>query len=245
MDPPPLVLLAADLEDLIFPAVVILFLLISALGQVLAKIRETQRVEDARRRGPAARPGGARPGGSPPGQGALRREVGGLQREGGRPGAAGGARPAQQKGATPPGRPGGRPAAPEQRRGPPPVQAEPVVPVVVVDDAGVTEHVRSHVPAHELGAMRSGRAPHRTEPDDVMRDHLHDVFDHGLGMLGAVPGGSAEGAQAEEAEAPDDRVRSVPGAAAAGLAALLADAATLRQAIVLNEIFQRPEHRWR
>ena len=93
--------------------------------------------------------------------------------------------------------------------------------------------------------MPSDVAARRTGAEDVMEDHLHDVFDHDLGMLDGTPGESAEAARAEEAETPDDRVSPVPVTAAAGLAAILADATGLRQAILLNEIFQRPEHRWR
>ena len=92
--------------------------------------------------------------------------------------------------------------------------------------------------------MPSDVAARRTRSGDVMEGHLHDVFDHQLGTLGGTPGESAEAAQADEAEALDDRISSVPVAAAAGLAAILADATSLRQAILLNEIFQRPEHRW-
>lgn len=209
MDAPRLVLLAADLEDLIFPAVVILFLLISALGQVLAKVREAQRIEDARRRGP------------------------------------GGARPAQQPGASPSRGLASRSAFPRQGPAKRPVEAKPVVPVVVAEDASVAEHVRTYVPAQEFGTMHSDVASRRTGSEDVMRDHVHDAFDHDLGELGGSPGESAEAVQAEEPGAPDDRVSPVPVTAAAGLAALLADADSLRQAIVLNEIFQRPEHRWR
>ena len=36
----------------------------------------------------------------------------------------------------------------------------------------------------------------------------------------------------------------MPATSAAGFAALLADADSIRQAIILNEILQRPEHRW-
>jgi len=213
MDDPRLVLMAADLENFIFPAVVILFLLISAVGQVLAKIREAQRVEDARRRGPVPGPGRARP--------------------------------AQQTGTLPPRGTGRRPASLQQGSVGRPVGAKPVVPVVVAEDASVAEHVRTHVPAREFGGMPSDVAARRTGSEDVMEDHLHDVFDHDLGMLDGTPGESAEAARAEEAEAPDDRVSPVPVTAAAGLAAILADATGLRQAILLNEIFQRPEHRWR
>jgi len=213
MDDPRLVLMAADLEDFIFPAVVILFLLISALGQVLAKLREAQRVEDARRRGPVSGPGRARP--------------------------------AQQRGAMPPREAGRRPVSPQRGSAGRPVGAKPVVPVVVAEDASVAEHVRTHVPAQEFRGMPSDVASRRTRSGDVMEGHLHDVFDHDLGALGGTPGESAEAARADEAETPDDRVSPVPGTVAAGLAALLADATSLRQAILLNEIFQRPEHRWR
>ncbi|HUT91953.1 MAG TPA: hypothetical protein VMY37_20830 [Thermoguttaceae bacterium] len=243
MNDPRFVLMAAGLEDFIFPAIVILFLVISALGQVLAKIHEAQRVEDARRRGPVPGPGGARPG-APRARGALRQEVDDFVRDGGRPPVAGRARPPQQMVEPPPPEAGWRPAFPQQGGTEQPVDVKPVELVSVPEDASVVEHVRTHVPAQEFGGMPSDVAARRTRSGDVMEGHLHDVFDHRLGALGGTPGESAEAAHADEAEALDDRISSVPVAAAAGLAAILADATSLRQAILLNEIFQRPEHRW-
>ena len=243
MNAPRFVLMAADLENFILPAIVILFLLISALGQVLAKIHEAQRVEEARRRGPVPGPGGARPG-APRARGALRQEVDDFVRGGGRPPVAGRARPPQPMVEPPPPEASWRPAFPQQGSAEQPVDLNPVELVSVAEDASVVEHVRTHVPAQEFGGMPSEVAARRTGSEGVMEDHVHDVFDHQLGTLGGTPGESSEASQAEEAEALDDRISSVPVAAAAGLAAILADATSLRQAILLNEIFQRPEHRW-
>jgi len=67
----------------------------------------------------------------------------------------------------------------------------------------------------------------------------HQVFDHAVGHLGASSPTPAEAGAS--AAARGDQLG--PGLAA-GLPALLASPVGLRQAIVLTEILQRPEHRW-
>ena len=112
------------------------------------------------------------------------------------------------------------------------------------EEESVPAHGRQYVPAEEFGHLASDVGERLPKVGETADARLHDVFDHGLSRIGAVPGESARPAQPEEATAPEDRITSLPATAAAGLAAILASPVGLRQAILLNEIFQRPEHRW-
>jgi hypothetical protein len=259
MNDPWAVLVAVDADKLIFAALVILFLVIAAMGQVLAKIREAQRAEDARRRravpGAAPGPRGARP--APPrAQDPLRREVDQFVRDAGKPPLAGrpekrrlagpgGAQQPQPGAAPPPPPPSWRAApSPRSRAAEEPIDVQPAELVPGAEDEGVAEHVRKHVFPQKFGGLTSDVGMALRGAGDSMEGHLHAVFDHELGRLGHVPGESAEIAEAEEAETPEDRITSIPVTAAAGLAAILANPTSLRQAILLNEILQRPEERW-
>ena len=76
--------------------------------------------------------------------------------------------------------------------------------------------------------------------DEAMAAHLNQVFGHQVGSLG---GSNLTPATATFSPASDSPA-ATPVVAPIGLAALLADQRNLQNAIVLNEIFQRPEHRW-
>lgn len=204
--------LAAGVEDFIFPAVVILFLLISVLGQVLSKIRESQQAGDARRRIEAPRPPApARPQAAPPQQDPLRQEVGDFLRKG--------QRPADE-----------------------PVQAEVLEPAT--EDAGGAAHGRRHPPERERETLHANIGQGLAAAGGLMQGHLHEVFDHHVGTLGDMPGGWAQTPQAREAETAEGQIAFLPTTPAAELAAILANPVTLRQAILFQEILQRPEHRW-
>ncbi len=78
--------------------------------------------------------------------------------------------------------------------------------------------------------------------DEVMASHVRDVFDHPLGSLTDT---SLRGySQAETAAEPEsEKITSTP-TAAVDFAALLGNVDNIRQAIVMNEILQRPVDRW-
>lgn len=205
--------IAANLEDLIWLVVVVLFLIISGVGQWLAKVREAQEAEQRRRRQQAAgRPEGPGPAG-PPARDPLREEVGQFLR------------------------------GPEKP--PAPDALEPVAADLVPDDRSVAEHVRQRIGTEKFDRVRPELTGETALADDRMAEHVHEVFDHQVSRLADTPGESASLPAAEEAETPDDRVTPIPATAAAGLAAMLADPGSLRQAIVLNEILQRPEEHWK
>jgi hypothetical protein len=234
-----LVLIAQD-GDVVFFLIVILFLVIGGLTQLFKKLQEAQ--QDPRRPRPGQRPGGFRPN-VPPGQDPVRAEIERFLREAA--GRRGGAGPQQAPRVGPP------PAAPQrpapgawpQRPAETPVLLEPIE--TVPEPASVAEHVRRQVPGQQFGGLSSDVGQRLARTDKVVEEHVHEVFDHQVSRLAGTPGESAYATEAEEAETPEDRIAALPRTAAAGLAALLAEPTSLRQAIVLTEILQRPEHRWR
>ena len=83
------------------------------------------------------------------------------------------------------------------------------------------------------------------QADREIDQHLHQVFDHRVSQLELVPGEAAAppAATFETSETTEAApVASLP--VAVGLLDLIGSPESLRQAIILNEILQRPEHRW-
>jgi len=96
--------------------------------------------------------------------------------------------------------------------------------------------------------QRAQRLGDRVEfADDAMESRLHAVFDHGLGSLSQT---AAEVATADVTPAPEDtastvgRARVAAATAASRIADRLRSAEGMRDAIVLREILEPPEHRW-
>jgi hypothetical protein len=110
--------------------------------------------------------------------------------------------------------------------------AERPVEAVVVErqqfGGSVSEHVSQHIGGGELGQKVA-----RTEQD--REERRHQVFDHQLGTLSD---------RTELVSTSEEAGEEFPIAAAAGLAAILSDSDSIRQAIVINEILTRPEDRW-
>jgi hypothetical protein len=157
-----------------------------------------------------------------------------------------------------------KPATPRPQRAPqgqsprpsgqrPKASREPeMVAVELVDPSEARGSLGSRGPAHQdLSRLENRHLSERTttlvspveQADENVADHLHSVFDHGLGSLnsGGMPGAAAQPDQAYFAGG-----AALPAAqvGAAGFAALLANSQNLAQAIVMNEILQRPEHNW-
>jgi hypothetical protein len=131
-------------------------------------------------------------------------------------------------------------AARQQRSG------QPVVDVVPIEE-----------PSQNVGSRRKSVAPsvvptiaptiggHRVgsgvdQADEQMQSHLHQVFDHNLGSLASRGAASGSTTQSDQARQPG----AGPLLAPVGFAAMLANADTLRQAVVLQEILKRPVDRW-
>ncbi len=237
--------LIAGFEDVIFPVVVIAIMIVVSLVRMAAKLREAQQGPPQQRPfaphgqpGRAQMPGGPRPN-VPPRQEAVRKEIDAFVR----------AAAERRGGAAPPGAPQARPApAPADAGGPfaparprpaeKPVEAQ-LVEVVAVD-TDLAQDARAHLDPGKFRRLASGLGQDVTRLDDMMEDHLHEAFDHRLTSLGPASEGAAQAAP----ETPSARGVALPPTAAAGLAAMFADPGSVRQAILVSEILQRPEQRW-
>lgn len=224
-------LLAAG--DWIGVVVFLVIMIISAISQIAGNKKEVLRPPAPRPRPPVRPPqaGGGQ-------QGPIARELEEfLRRAGGQPQA----RPLQQPGSPPP----QRPASPPQQRPPArpptarPLPARPAIPQPAapqeIDELEVIESVADHV-SSSVGGLRSQLEHRADQPAGLAGDMNHRVRPASSGPVPAVP--------LAEPVAQAEIVESLPATAAAGLAAMLADPGSLRQAILINEILQRPEHRW-
>jgi hypothetical protein len=71
--------------------------------------------------------------------------------------------------------------------------------------------------------------------DDLLEARLHETFDHKLGDLGQRPSMAASSPPASKEEAESELAKLIK---------ILRKPDSLRQAIILREIIDRPEHRW-
>ena len=133
----------------------------------------------------------------------------------------------------------GRPAAP-----PPLPQAnQPVRRLARTDEQphsheSIEEHVGRHINTQDVGE----RADHLVKADRAVNEldqHVHRALDHQIGHL--VSGASSPN--------PTDTAATVAiapaSAAAAGILQVLSTPEQLRNAVILTEIFQRPEEVWK
>jgi len=231
--------LAADAGEVIGLIVFVLFVLVSVIGQLIAKLQEAQR-EAARR----ARAGQARA--APARRGTLEDEIGEfLQKTAQRRAPERTSMPAQPAASTafrplgPPLSSAARPAAPP----PPPAVpvAEPVLQAeVVADRASVADHVRSYLAGGRFDRETTDLGSEVAQADEKMEEHLRQAFEHRLGRLGTMGGVTASVQPAPAPETPS----AAPAGIAAELAAMLRTPASMRQAVVISEVLTRPVHRW-
>jgi len=199
----------------------LVIVILSVLGRVLGKLRERPLVKKGNP--DMANPPRPNPGAKDP----LADEVGDFLR-----------RAAERRG---PAKATGQ--APPPARTPMSGRQEQPAAVILADepDGGVAEHVRQRMRSDFKDMPKLDSEVE--EADEQLEGHLHQVFDHQLSQLSLVPGDTAQAAAGTEPGSPTPQ----PGAAlplAASIRAMLANPATLRQAIVLNEILRRPEDRW-
>ena len=226
----------------------ILFLIVPAVWGVLSKLskQQQQQPRPGGGRQPGRPPGGGAQGGKPPGGGAR---AGGLPAGGARAGRPPGGgledeigeflrRAAQQRQGqpAPAARPGGRPAGQQV------VEAEVVRPTALGDE--IKEHVGEYLDAERFQRRASELGEEVAHADDEIQQRLHAKFDHEVSRLAGTPGESSAAPGVVEAEEPEDRIAQLPSTAAAGLAAMLSQPESIRQAIVISEILTRPEQRW-
>ncbi len=249
-------LLAAGAEEVIQVLIVLAVILVPLIGQLFSWMREAQ--QQAAKKAEQQNRGGGMAGGHAQqrprrGREAVEDEIGeflrrAAERRGGQ------ARPAEpprppQRPARPP-----RPAPPAPARrpiGPPPApEVAPVEVEVVAEPAGfpdrVSEHVKKYMEADRLSEHASQLGYDLSQTDERLEARLHTRFDHQLGGLSH----QAEDLfpDSEPFPVPVDmsgaEPEPLPETAAAGFAALLSDAQSLRNAVVLNEILHRPTERW-
>lgn len=227
-------------NDLIRVLIVLLFIAVPAVLALMAKWKEAQK-EAARRMRGGGLPGGPGPGGAQAGgrrPDAVKDEIAEFLRRAtqGRGRAREAAPPEPpRRPAQPPPRPAFRPPAPRAQA---PIELE------VVEEAelgkGVGRHVREYLDNEEIVEHTRRLGADVGQTDERLEEHLHETFDHQVSRLGRL---SDEAVEPESDEAPQAG-GDVPATAAAGFAALLSDATSVRQAIILNEILRRPEDRW-
>jgi len=204
-----------DMETLVKIIIIVVFIVIPALSQVLMKLRQAQRPQQ--------------PGGGPPqadGQRPVRSEVEEFLRRLTQPQAEQEAKPRRPVGKGPSRRQPQRPAAASKRR------AEPVTAEVVQPPSsgeGAKPQGRPAVGSREIGRDVA-------ESDKRVQQRLRSVFDHQVGQLGTAEKGAPANAAAPSVAAANSL--------AAEIVASLTRPETLRQAVILSEILQRPEHRW-
>lgn len=105
-------------------------------------------------------------------------------------------------------------------------------PALDVRHGSVADHVTQHMDTHEYEERASHLAEGLGQTDERMEEHLHDAFDHDSGPL-----------QDDEAESADEAKKSTESTQMA-LLQLFRSKSALRNAIIVREVFDRPEHRW-
>ncbi len=217
------VLLAQGLDDLIWVILVILFIVVPAIGQIIAKINKAP--------GPPA--GG--PKGAPrqaAGNKGINDEIGDFLRRAAR-GLGQQVKQAQQQMQQPqqPRQPIARPAAAE-------VVRERSIEAQVLG-GGHRETVQAEIDTGQFTRRAAKLGGKVVRSEKQLDKHLHQVFNHELGDLAKTPPKTA-GQRLTKQQQPV----AMPPTAAAGFAALLGSAENIRRAIVINEILTRPENRW-
>ena len=102
----------------------------------------------------------------------------------------------------------------------------------------VSESVEKHLANRGFGQRAEHLADDIVRADAVMEEHVKSAFNRKVGRLG--------GAETSAPAAPVTDVEPTVVAAdpATAMATLLANPQNVRQAVILNEILTRPEHRW-
>ena len=109
----------------------------------------------------------------------------------------------------------------------------------------VAEHVEKHLNTREFAERASQLVDEDIAKDDAEREaHLKEVFGHQVGRLADTSILPTARQLSDRAAAKAGTAGATAATAANTIAALLSNPENLKQAIVLNEILTRPEHRW-
>lgn len=240
-------LAANDWLGIIVP---IVFFIIYALNQLLANKNSKQGQRPPQRREPQAeRPMRPNPNAPPVANPGAQRAQGGKptpldaeieqflrradQRKGNRPQQK---RPAQQQ----------QPPKPPPKSAPRPLPSEANIsgPIAAetLDDRGlstIAASVEQHIGSRGFAQRAEHLADDIVRADQQMEEHLQKSFNRKVGTLDSTQARSTTPVT-DTAAKPDVG----PQSQAAVLAELLASAQGVRQAVILSEILERPEHRW-
>lgn len=215
-----------DFGELVKLLVVLVIVIVPAISQIVAKMREAQKPPPGPARAPRA------PRVPRPAEEGVKDEIEEFLRRAaeGRRAGQGGRASTQAEQAVPRAKPvvASRPLSP-------PVAQK--APESAPARGSVVEHVQQHLDTSEFGRRTTQLGGEVAQADDKIDARVQQVFEHQLSQF--------DWRTSQEIEAAGETVPlTATTAGAAGLAALLAAPESLRQAIVLNEILQRPEQRW-
>jgi hypothetical protein len=153
----------------------------------------------------------------------------------------------EKKGAPPANRPRPSQPAPKARLVEKPPRAQVVNAEIVREQpvgGGVEKHVKQYMNKEGFERRSKQLGEEVVETDEKVERHLKSVFDHSLSKIAATPGVSASAANVKMADTAPELTLATPSIAAVDVAALLGDPLSIRQAIILSEILNRPLDRW-
>ena len=99
-------------------------------------------------------------------------------------------------------------------------------------DEGVAEHVAHHLDTSQYDDRASRLAEDISQADERLEDHIHDAFDHDVGALDHEEEGVSQGTGQGKKSARQSLLQ------------MFRSKSALRNAILVREVFDRPEHRW-
>ena len=116
---------------------------------------------------------------------------------------------------------------------------------------GVAAHVEAHVGGSAFEERTSRLGEEVGLADDKLEDRLHATFDHQVGRLSALPSATTGATLTQdpyEVSSGDDEstrgVDSISAGDVSPISPIFSGPEDVRRAIILHEIFQRPQDRW-
>ena len=125
------------------------------------------------------------------------------------------------------------------------VQAEPLE--RVPSGRGVAAHVEEHVGGSAFEEHTSRLGEEVGLADDKLEDRLHETFDHQVGRLSGLPSATTGAISTQDQYENDESERdaySISAGDVSPVSPIFSGPEDVRRAIILNEIFQRPQDRW-
>ena len=256
-------ILLADVDDWIRIGFLALFI----LGPIIGQIKKAITGEGKPGQKPQRRPQQRRPipqqqqpmagGGAGQGRDALEAEIEDFLRQ-----AGGGAKQAPKPKPRRPGQQEQRPARtrPQQRPGQPnrPITAKSVpqkkqrpktrralqqqpIEAEVIGDESVAEHVRRHISTKDIQEHAQSLGHEVSQTDENLESHLHDVFDHDVGSITEhLDEEIRQGTDSDVWDSSSSRTTAAELRNAA-IVEMLQNPDTVKNAVILHEIFKRPD----